>query len=63
MGAILDKLNDEPVLFYQFIQAVITLIVAFGLKLTPEQIGAILLVTGAFLSIVTRGKVTPAAKP
>ena len=60
MSAIIDKINAEPVLFYQLVQSVITLIVAFGLRLSPEQIGAILLVTGAALSIVTRGKVTPA---
>lgn len=51
--------NREPALVVGFVQAVITAAVAFGLELTAEQTGAILLVTAAALSLVVRRKVSP----
>lgn len=51
--------NREPALFYQFIQSLIILVTAFGLDLSKEQTGAILLVTGAVLALITRQNVTP----
>ena len=53
-------LGRNPVLVYAAIQAAITLAVTFGLRWTPEQIGAVLVFTGAVLSLVVRSKVTPA---
>lgn len=53
----------EPVLVYNFVAAVIALVVSFGLQLTPDQIGAILLVTLAALSVVVRSQVTPTRAP
>lgn len=38
-----DRIKDQPVLFMAFIKNGVTLLVAFGLKLTAEQVGAILL--------------------
>jgi hypothetical protein len=60
MSTIIDKISEEPVLAVTLVQAVLTLAVTFGLHLTPEQIGAVLTLTGAILGIVARGKVTPA---
>ena len=56
MGTILGR---EPVLVYTLVQSVITLAVTFGLRLSIEQVGALLVVTGAVLSVIVRGKVTP----
>ncbi len=40
-------------------QAVIALVVAFGLSLAPDQIGAILAVTAVILGLITRSRVSP----
>lgn len=49
----------EPALIIGATQALIALAVAFGLDLSPEQIGAVLAVTAAVLGMVTRSQVTP----
>ncbi len=41
------------------VQAVIALVVAFGLNLAPDQIGAILAVTAVILGLITRSRVSP----
>ena len=41
-------------------EAVIALVVAFGLQLKPDQIGAILAVTAVVLGLITRSRVSPA---
>lgn len=55
----IDKIRTEPVLVTALVQAVIGLIVAFGVGLTGEQTAAILAVTAAALALVARSKVTP----
>lgn len=50
----------EPALVLGLVQAIIVLAVTFGLRLTPEQTGAILGLTAIVLSLITRSKVTPA---
>lgn len=56
----IDRIRREPVLATAFVQAVLALVVSFGLDLSPEQVGSILAVTAAALAIVARGKVSPA---
>jgi hypothetical protein len=41
------------------VQAVLALLVTFGVALTPEQVGSILALTAAFLALVVRSRVTP----
>ena len=41
------------------VQAVIALVVAFGLNLVPDQIGAILAGTAVILGVITRNRVSP----
>lgn len=53
----------EPALFYGLINAVIALVVSFGLELQPDQIGAILAVTSAALALVTRRQVAKPSYP
>ncbi len=50
----------EPTMLLALVQAVIALVVAFGLNLAPDQIGAILAVTAVILGLVTRSRVSPA---
>ena len=49
----------EPAMVVALVQAVIVLAVAFGLKLEPEQIGAILALTAIVLGLITRSQVSP----
>jgi uncharacterized membrane protein len=55
----LEKINNEPVLVYALVQAIIAAGVSFGLDLNGGQTAALLAVTGALLAIVCRGRVTP----
>jgi len=50
----------EPTMVLALVQAVIALVVAFGLSLAPDQIGAILAVTAVILGLITRSRVSPA---
>ncbi len=52
-------LGREPALVLALVQAVIALVVAFGLNLAPDQIGAILAVTAVVLGLITRSRVSP----
>lgn len=51
----------EPAAVLAFVQAVAALAVAFGLDLTPGQVGAVVAVTALALGLVTRSRVSPAA--
>ena len=50
----------EPAMVLALVQAMIALVVAFGLNLAPDKIGAILAVTAVILGLVTRSQVSPA---
>lgn len=52
--------NREPVLFFAVVQAAVTLVTAFGVDLTAEQVAAVNLFSLAVLSLIVRHKVTPA---
>jgi len=53
----------EPAMVLALVQAMIALVVAFGLNLAPDQIGAILAVTAVILGLVTRSRVSPGQPP
>ena len=53
----------EPALFYGLVNAVIALVVSFGLELKADQIGALLAVTSALLALVTRRQVNKPGVP
>lgn len=55
----IDRIKNEPALYIGLVQAILALVVTFGLDLSVEQVGAILAVTAAVLSVVTRTQVTP----
>jgi len=56
-------MKTEPAVILGLVGAVIALAVSFGLRLSSEQVGAIMAVVVSLLSIVTRQLVTPVAKP
>lgn len=56
----LTRIDREPVLITALVQAIVALIVAFGVPLTQVQAATIMGVTAAILAIVCRGQVTPA---
>ena len=59
MSAVLRRIAGEPVLVSALVSALIALGVAFGLDLTPGQVGSIMAVVAAVLALVVRAKVTP----
>ena len=59
MSTILDRIRREPALVAGLVQAVLALLVAFGLDVSAEQTASILAVTAALLAVVTRAQVTP----
>lgn len=54
----LEKIKNNPALIVGLVQAIIALGVAFGLDLTPEQIGAVLAVLAGIMALVVRSQVT-----
>lgn len=52
-------MNKEPALIAGFVQTVLGLLLAFGVDLTQEQVGAILAVTAAVLALLVRNAVSP----
>lgn len=53
----------EPALIAGAVRAIILAAVAFGLRWTPEQIGALMLAVEAVLTLLVRQNVTPTAAP
>jgi hypothetical protein len=58
-----QKIKEEPVFFQGLVQALLGLLIAFGLKLDPGKMAAILTFSAAGLTFLTRQAVTPTANP
>lgn len=54
-----DIIKNEPVLIHGVSQVVVVLLLAFGLKLSPEQIGVIVSVLAMVMAYIARKFVTP----
>ena len=63
--AIGQRIRQEPVLFQGLVQAALATAAGFGWwrELTPEQMGELLALSAALLSLVTRQHVTPIVNP
>jgi len=61
MDSIGNLWGREPAMVLALIQTALVLGVSFGLRLTPEQTGAILALTAVVLGLITRTQVSPAA--
>ncbi len=59
MKAILDLIKGQPVAFAAIVEALLALLVAFGVPLSPEQKTAIIGLTGTILALWTRSVVVP----
>lgn len=57
----IDRIRKEPAIVAGVVQAVLGLLLAFGVDLSTEQTGAILAVTAAVLALFVRSQVTPTA--
>jgi hypothetical protein len=62
MIALLNRLRNEPALILGFTQAVLGLLLAFGVDLSSKQTAAVLAVTAAGLALAARAKVVPTRK-
>lgn len=51
----------EPAMVVAGVQAILGLLLSFGLQLTTEQVGAILALTAVALGLITRTQVTSPA--
>jgi hypothetical protein len=58
----MEIIKNEPVLIQGLIQAVLGLLLAFGISVSDEQIGSIMAVTAVILAIIARMVVTPTNK-
>lgn len=57
-----DIIKNEPVLISGLVQAVLGLLLAFGVSLSDEQVGSIMAATAVILAILARLFVTPTNK-
>lgn len=53
----------EPALIAGLVNAVLALLITFGMHLTNEQVGAIMAVVNIALALLVRQNVTPTAAP
>jgi len=63
MTWLMTQVREQPVYCQGMIQAIIALMVAFGLNLSGDQVGTITAATAALLAFVTHSQVTPLANP
>jgi hypothetical protein len=59
MEGLNNLVKNEPVLISGLIQAILGLLLAFGISVSDEQIGAIMAATAIVLAILARIFVTP----
>lgn len=62
MTKIWDRIQNEPVLVLNLVNAIIALVVVFGVLLTMPQQVAIIGISTAVLNIIARSKVSPVRK-
>ena len=64
MNSLLAFVRSEPVtVWVGLVQSLITLGVSFGLRLTPEQSGSIITVSGIVFALYARSQVSPKTPP
>jgi hypothetical protein len=55
--------KSEPAAILGAVQAIVALVVAFGLSLSPEQIGSIMAAVAAVVALIVRSQVSPVVDP
>ncbi len=59
----MKPLKSEPAAIAGAIEAILALVIAFGIKLSVDQVGAIMAVVTAVLAVLVRQSVTPTKGP
>lgn len=59
---IIERMKNEPVAVMSIIEAILAVVVVFGLALTTAQVAAVLGLAGAILTFIARQQVTPTRK-
>ncbi len=62
IDAIINRIKEEPVAVMAVIEAILAVVVVFGISLTTAQATAILGLAGAILTLIARQQVTPTRK-
>ncbi len=62
IDAIITRIKEEPVAVMAVIEAILAVVVVFGISLTTAQATAILGLAGAILTLIARHQVTPTRK-
>jgi hypothetical protein len=57
-----NLIKNEPVLLQSLVQAILGLVLAFGVDLSNEQTGSIMALTAVVLAVAARAFVTPTNK-
>lgn len=58
----LNRIRTEPALVAGLVQAVLALLLAFGVPMSEAQTGAILALSAAILALLVRSRVTPVGR-
>jgi hypothetical protein len=59
VSKVLDTIKREPALVAGVVQALLAVLVAFGVPLSDVQVAAVLGLSAAVLAVVVRQRVTP----
>ena len=59
MSKVVDVIKREPALVAGVVQALLAVLVAFGVPLSDVQVAAVLGLSAAVLAVVVRQRVTP----
>lgn len=62
LNKLVESIQNYPVAWAGFIRAVVLCAAAFGLKLTADQIAALMLTVESGLTVYTHQQVTPVVK-
>jgi uncharacterized membrane protein YphA (DoxX/SURF4 family) len=60
---IINRIKSEPAVVAGVVQALLGLLLAFGVDLSTAQVGSVMILTAALLALVVRSQVTPTRKP
>ena len=55
----MDRFTKDPVLVMGVVQAVLALVISFGVGLSADQVGTVTAVSAALLALLARSKVSP----
>jgi hypothetical protein len=63
MHTLIEVIRREPVLSQGVVQAVVACAAAFGLPMSPQQLGTVLALSAASMALLARSHTTSVARP